>query len=1364
MFGNFVENLGLKEGFAEFKEQLNKDAKTTIANTQFAKDRGIDVAKLDEWEQQIQEQAANTTAELHDRTIGRAVESLAQDETIAQLLELQSPEKEAVIEEPSEAASAPAESPASTEEVPKIAHEEAKAKAAKPRSRPDAEAEDIQSLQRSRDEAMAQAEALQVRLADVSAVSDEALEKAAHEAWLLKRAVEEKDAALASASEAQAKLEEQMGTAQRRLEDLEANFLERLQREVSQKEQELLDEVAYLRRAGEAKERRVQDLQAENGALERRLLVKASSGVSDAGDVMLEAHTAIAQAFGDLSAQHPCLRLLDEPILRLLALLFKQPLFRRMFFVASAFLWAFSLLHALTSDHSETIHVIILKSGDQVAWDAIRCGTRETQYQQQFPNAVQHVIVAVRRCLELQLSIAIVRPWPQSGAMAEYGEYGLFLKQELEKLHQKLVEKYQLDMQHANYANERSCEQVVPDQQPMKPGPPSRSASGFISNTSSRVKIDPRSLPLQLRDLSSAFPSSSSLGGLEPSPVLSKWANLTSKLMNTTNLAESDSEDEVASYVKDILTIRPQWKTALQQHALKREKTQTFKSSTPLNHTPRMKDAATDGSCLQPLVRKPSSKLQITWSLLGVLFIVWDMITIPLELFDDEGMISLLLVVGRFTFGYWILDMPLHAIFGVEIDGHLELRPRQLLKRYWRSWFGIDLMVISIDAALLIAELVQDRAPAPARSARYLRTLRLLRLLRLLRVAKLQRELTKLANSFLSTYAFMVMRVVSGLMMILAVNHIIACCWYGLGRWTLENGSSWLMNAGIADASLADSYATSIHWALTQFTPATNNVAPVNFVERFFAVWVILLAMGTFSSFISSITATVSTLRASRSEQFKHHSSLVRFFNERNLSTETYAKINDALKKQGMYDIRLKETEVSLLRGVPEHLKVVLHEEMFMNSLLSLRIWDHWSHEDDLLIHRQICHLAMVEHVASPGNDAFMPGTECTEVYLLDQGNMGYIARQFATFEAEFVSPGQVLCLPCLWAEWLHRGRLTANGGTTAYYNGINCEKFCSLVKQHGNPLWQYLQIYGILVIGEIEHMDAEDIFVTDKTLAEDKMHDIATRAGRFADMVNSRHDSEKASFMATLGAVGHHHHHNRKAGRALKPQHRATRATDKNGQEILTVTLVRYQARHVHVSALLQPVFHAACRACFPSRRSFPSHTLSPAPGSLKKLPRASRCSPGLQEVSVRYRAASAARGLMPHCLLHSFHSFSSLYAPAQICSGERNESCDLSVALMIDIAAAIPAQSWLGAGLTDWMEGLMSARVASPAVYGGFCFQGSRPRAWYRYWGSMFEPFCSRMGLVTGDSSSCLDSTVNQCILKPRHGACIGKHPAME
>ena len=60
------------------------------------------------------------------------------------------------------------------------------------------------------------------------------------------------------------------------------------------------------------------------------------------------------------------------------------------------------------------------------------------------------------------------------------------------------------------------------------------------------------------------------------------------------------------------------------------------------------------------------------------------------------------------------------------------------------------------------------------------------------------------------------------------------------------------------------------------------------------------------------------------------------------------------------------------------------------------------------------------------------------------------------------------------------------------------------------------------------EHMDAEDIFVTDKSLGVEKMDDIAARAGRFAEIVRSRHGSQKTSFMATLGAIGQHHHHHR--------------------------------------------------------------------------------------------------------------------------------------------------------------------------------------------------------------------------------------------
>ena len=51
--------------------------------------------------------------------------------------------------------------------------------------------------------------------------------------------------------------------------------------------------------------------------------------------------------------------------------------------------------------------------------------------------------------------------------------------------------------------------------------------------------------------------------------------------------------------------------------------------------------------------------------------------------------------------------------------------------------------------------------------------------------------------------------------------------------------------------------------------------------------------MGVFSSFISSITATVSSLRASQAKQFQQRAALLRFFCERNLSADLYGKAPD---------------------------------------------------------------------------------------------------------------------------------------------------------------------------------------------------------------------------------------------------------------------------------------------------------------------------------------------------------------------------------------------------------------------------------------------------------------------------------------
>lgn len=90
----------------------------------------------------------------------------------------------------------------------------------------------------------------------------------------------------------------------------------------------------------------------------------------------------------------------------------------------------------------------------------------------------------------------------------------------------------------------------------------------------------------------------------------------------------------------------------------------------------------------------------------------------------------------------------------------------------------MDCLIISIDLARFIAEAIfagSDMSSGLS-GGRYLRALRILRLLRLTRIGKLQKKFAILANRFLSTYIFMVLKVIWTLTLMLAINHIIACC------------------------------------------------------------------------------------------------------------------------------------------------------------------------------------------------------------------------------------------------------------------------------------------------------------------------------------------------------------------------------------------------------------------------------------------------------------------------------------------------------------------------------------------------------------------------------------------------------------
>merc|ERR1712072_764529 len=95
----------------------------------------------------------------------------------------------------------------------------------------------------------------------------------------------------------------------------------------------------------------------------------------------------------------------------------------------------------------------------------------------------------------------------------------------------------------------------------------------------------------------------------------------------------------------------------------------------------------------------------------------------------------------------------------------------------------------------------------------------------------------------------------------------------------------------LQDAHFSYLYTTALHWSMTQFTPAGMEVHAHNQKERVYSIFVLLFAMITFSSFVSSITSSMTHLRKLKSEPAKQETILRRYFAENKISAELGQRI-----------------------------------------------------------------------------------------------------------------------------------------------------------------------------------------------------------------------------------------------------------------------------------------------------------------------------------------------------------------------------------------------------------------------------------------------------------------------------------------
>eukprot|EP00913_Durusdinium_trenchii_P006602 g6201.t1 len=276
-----------------------------------------------------------------------------------------------------------------------------------------------------------------------------------------------------------------------------------------------------------------------------------------------------------------------------------------------------------------------------------------------------------------------------------------------------------------------------------------------------------------------------------------------------------------------------------------------------------------------------------------------DMIAIPISAFEpDDTVFSDFM--GWLTQIFWTFDIIMSLLTGYVNKGQLVMSPYQIfinylllgrssrlatrplsflgtrpgpdgpeLPQYFQNLSdGVRPFLVTGRRLLRVITFIQlsahgDEGGSAGSVGRLVRTIRVVRTVRLLRLVKLKRVIDMLKDRITSEVVFILLNILKLIILLLLVNHFVASLWYLMGGLANAGTPNWRDAYGMQPGTqpLSYRYATALHWSLTQFTPATVDVHPQNMVERTFAILVLIFGLVLFSSFVSSITASMTQLR-----------------------------------------------------------------------------------------------------------------------------------------------------------------------------------------------------------------------------------------------------------------------------------------------------------------------------------------------------------------------------------------------------------------------------------------------------------------------------------------------------------------------
>mmetsp|Transcript_105983 Transcript_105983/g.252896 ORF Transcript_105983/g.252896 Transcript_105983/m.252896 type:complete len:658 (+) Transcript_105983:55-2028(+) len=495
------------------------------------------------------------------------------------------------------------------------------------------------------------------------------------------------------------------------------------------------------------------------------------------------------------------------------------------------------------------------------------------------------------------------------------------------------------------------------------------------------------------------------------------------------------------------LALREVWKTAFQRPTFVVEELK--EETARVVHHSSLKKAAQEASGERKpcaLILSPNDHLRVAWDLTGMLLLFYDIIAIPLTAFDPDPE-TFTQVMDWTTQIFWTWDIVMSLITGYVSEGEIVFRPWLICLNYLKTWFILDMAVCGPDWVSTFVELSSvDVTTDPGGVNRLLRSLRVVRTVRLLRLVKLKRILAMIKDRITSEAVFILVNICKLIVMLLLVNHFIAAAWYLLGTMG-DPINNWLdvYDMRKDSANLGYRYSTSLHWSLTQFTPASMDVHPQNLAERSFAILVLIAGLVLFSSFISSITGSMSQLRNMKADKSKQFWLLRRYLKQQNVPRDLCFRVLRYIEyATANVHERVPEGRITILKNLTEQLR---NELTFFTYYRCLKAHALFKQIDTM---NQAILISMSSQVLrsldlAAGDPLFSVVDVPYEMFWIQKGVIRYVLQdltngrrrslsRFTTFTTAtqdtentvILGQGEYLCEVALWSPWAHVGNAQA--------------------------------------------------------------------------------------------------------------------------------------------------------------------------------------------------------------------------------------------------------------------------------------------------------------------------------------------------